>query len=215
MDTVHDLGGRQGFGSIKHTDEDDAVPFKADWEARSYAICMLLFSKWRNMDDAPNMDWFRHVRERIDPVDYLTRPYFDQWAQSVSAMLVEQGIVDLKDLTGTAASDLGARPNANSVTPSEPLSPSYPTYEIGQWVVAKRTTAHPYTRLPGYIRGRKGKITLRHGPQLLADVLALGLKQEEQMYTVAFDANELWPDEKRTRDRVCIDLWESHLEPAP
>ena len=30
-----------------------------------------------------NLDWFRHCRELIDPSDYLDRPYFDQWLQSL------------------------------------------------------------------------------------------------------------------------------------
>jgi nitrile hydratase subunit beta len=214
MDTIHDLGGRQGFGPIEQDKDSDAVPFHADWEARAYSICFIMFRRWQNSEDGPNLDWFRHARERIDPVDYLTRPYFDQWVQSVAAMLVEEGAISLKELTGQAATGLAAASGATKgkISANSPVGDR--DFDIGELVVAQKTTTNPYTRLPGYIRGRRGTVILKHGPQLLADVLALGVEQNERLYTVAFEASELWQDAENTGDRVCIDLWESHLEPA-
>jgi len=212
MDTIHDLGGRQGFGLIKLAKDDDAVPFQANWEARAFAICLIMWGKWRKSEDGPNLDWFRHVRERIDPVDYLTRPYFDQWVQSMTAILLEEGTISLKELTGkdTPSFEIIASAEKGDFTTRSTFFDG--NYEVGQLVVAKKTTLEPYTRLPGYIRGRRGKVILKHGRQPLADILALGIEKDERLYTVAFEASELWPDAENKGDRVCIDLWESHLE---
>ena len=104
MDSVHDLGGKQGYGAID-VDEPE-VPFKHEWEGRMWGISSCSGSSdW-------TIDWWRHVREAIDPVDYLTRPYFDSWAQTELAAYVTQvslhwrkrslGNVNLK-LQGTVA----------------------------------------------------------------------------------------------------------------
>ena len=74
MDGIHDLGGRQGFGPIDVNEPEAA--FHHPWEGRAWAIVRgCRHPDW-------TIDWWRHVRELIDPVDYLTRPYFDSWAQT-------------------------------------------------------------------------------------------------------------------------------------
>jgi nitrile hydratase subunit beta len=62
MDGVHDLGGREGFGPI--VDKADDKPFHADWEMRAFGMKQASASakSW-------TIDWFRHSRELIDPVD--------------------------------------------------------------------------------------------------------------------------------------------------
>ena len=47
MDTIHDLGGREGFGPIFYDKDDDAIPFHSDWEARAFAICYIIWGKWK------------------------------------------------------------------------------------------------------------------------------------------------------------------------
>ena len=61
------------------------------------------------MSRAPdwNLDWFRHCRELIDPVDYLTRPYFDQWVQAYAAMLVSSGIATVEEVASGHATSPG------------------------------------------------------------------------------------------------------------
>jgi len=47
------------------------------------------------------------------------------------------------------------------------------------------------------------------------DANAHGEEQAEPLYTVAFEARELWgPDAENPGDTVHIDLWEPYLEPA-
>ena len=53
-----------------------------------------------NLTAAPDwtIDWWRHVRELIEPVDYLTRRYFDQWMQTQTAALIDSGILTLEEV---------------------------------------------------------------------------------------------------------------------
>ena len=76
----------------------------------------------------------------------------------------------------------------------------------------KTLIAASHTRLPAYVRGRTGVIDDSHGPRPLADAMACGVVKPEPLYTVAFEAGELWPEAQGRRDRVYVDAWESYLE---
>ena len=98
MDTVHDLGGRQGFGPVRWKKDRDEKAFHEEWQGRAFALCMCMFASWRGRPHIWTIDWFRHVRERIEPIDYLTRDYYDQWVQSLAATLIENGTIKLEEL---------------------------------------------------------------------------------------------------------------------
>jgi len=220
MDGIHDLGGRQGFGPIG-VDVPDDEQFHEPWEARVRGMvnAMATAPDW-------NIDWFRHCRELIDPADYLTRPYFDQWMQSYCAMMVISGVASVDELArGTAQSPPpdGLRP---AMTPEQARTARIgrrafdapvdapPRYSPGDAVRARRGTHSGHTRLPGYVRGHSGRIERHHGAHVLPDLNALGEKRHEHLYTVAFDAAELWPETKGRRETVLLNLWERYLEPA-
>jgi nitrile hydratase len=50
------------------------------------------------IDVNERLDWWRHVRELIEPADYLTRPYFDQWMQTQTATMPDSGILTLEEI---------------------------------------------------------------------------------------------------------------------
>ena len=53
-----------------------------------------------------------------------------------------------------------------------------------------------------------------HGVHVLPDTNAHGLgEQPEWLYTVVFDAGDLW-DDATTGQWVSVDAWESYLSPA-
>jgi nitrile hydratase subunit beta len=216
MDGVHDLGGREGFGRVKWEDEEVYEPFHSDWEKRLWSIAMQLFGQWRGKPELWTLDWFRHVRERTDPIDYLTRPYFDQWAQSLFAILIDNGTVTLEEVTGhpgnTAAIPAGQGAKAPTDVPAH--DSAAPVFEIGDAVRAVSFIGSDHTRLPGYVRGRIGRIHRYHGSQVFADASARGDIRSELLYTVAFAAADLWPEGAGRRDLVYVDLWESYLEAA-
>jgi nitrile hydratase len=89
-----------GFGPVAVDEKDE--PFHADWEARMWGIARSVRSVggW-------NIDWWRHSRELIEPVDYLTRPYFDQWMQTYAALLVDSGIATVAEIANGKSTSPG------------------------------------------------------------------------------------------------------------
>ena len=81
-------------------------------------------------------------------------------------------------------------------------------------MVTRRHVAARHTRLPAYARGKRGVIDTVIGPHPLADANADGEERREWLYTVRFDASELWPEDGKGADALYLDLWESYLERA-
>jgi nitrile hydratase beta subunit len=217
MDSMHDLGGRQGFGPIA-TDEGDE-PFHAPWEARILGIVRAMSRPgW-------TIDRFRFARESIAPVDYLTRPYYDQWFQTYAALLVDSGVATVAEIaTGKAA---GKPPGLSPPMTAEAVATAKrgmirydrpidhaPRFAVGDAVITRRDGAPGHTRLPLYARGRHGTVEQYHGAHVLPDRNVDGEGYAEPLYTVSFAALELWPEAEGGRDRVHLDLWESYLAPA-
>ena len=218
MDGIHDLGGRQGFGFVDVNEPEEV--FHSAWEGRVWGMVRAIsrLPDW-------SLDWFRHCRELIDPVDYLTRPYFDQWVQTYAAMLVNSGAATVEEVArGRSQSTVsGLKPPMPPESVPEAKSQGVrfdregaaePALAIGDAVRAKPYGAPGHTRLPAYVRGRRGVIEAYHGAHVLPDANAHGENRAEPLYTVAFDAAELWPEAAGRPHRVFLDLWESYLERA-
>ena len=171
MDGVHDLGGREGFGPI--VDKADDKPFHADWEMRAFGIkeVSAASSSW-------TIDWFRHCRELVVPVDYLTRPYFDQRLTTLAAQLIDEGYLTFDEIkrgasafspkpglppqTPEAARAFVRTPTSFAVTVNTP-----PRFALGATVRCRLDGGSGHTRLPGYVRGRAGVIHAHHGGHIL------------------------------------------------
>ncbi|MCB1499823.1 MAG: nitrile hydratase subunit beta [Bauldia sp.] len=218
MDGIHDLGGRQGYGPIDVGEPPE--PFHAAWEARLLGI-VRAFTR----PGAWSIDWFRHVRECIDPADYLTRPYYDQWLQTYAAMMVDSGAATVAELaTGRSASALPGMPAPATPESVETAKKTFarfdrestaaPTFAPGDAVRTNPLGAAGHTRLPQYARDKRGRIERFRGFHILPDSNMTGKGTAEPLYTVSFDATELWPEAGSRRDRVYLDLWESYLERA-
>ena len=212
MDTIHDLGGREGFGPIRWQDDDDNKPFHEPWQARTWAMCMLLFGGFRNGHTGWTLDWTRHVIERIAPADYLAMNYFDKWCQHLMAILIDQGVAETKEFVEGHSR---WNPPERLLTPlSAGAEPAAAKYAVGDAVFAKRDIVSMHTRLPAYVRGRKGVVHTYVGPEILADASAAGDIRKEPLYTVRFEAAALWAEAIGRRAAVYLDLWESYLESA-
>lgn len=212
MDTIHDLGGREGFGPIRWHDDDDGKLFHEPWQARTWAICMMMFGRFQQDRTGWTLDWYRHVLERIAPGDYLAMNYFDKWAHAMMATLVDDGVAETQEFV--EGHSHGKPPQRVPTPLAASAEPGAAKYAVGDPVVTKRSIASMHTRLPGYVRGRKGVIDTCIGAEILADASAVGDIRKEQLYTVRFEAAELWPEPDGQRVGVYLDLWESYLEPA-
>lgn len=217
MDGIHDLGGRQGFGPVDIDEPEE--PFHHPWEGRAWAIVRSCRpAEW-------TIDWWRHVRELIDPIDYLSRPYFDSWAQTHTAALIDSGLLTVDEVrSGKSATPPlpdadPPRPQDVRATHARPTRYDRqvnvtPRFAVGDHVRARAFGAPGHCRLPAYAQGRPGRIHAHHGAHVFADASALGDERAEHIYSVAFEAADLWPEAAQAprRDRVFLDLWESHLE---
>ena len=97
-------------------------------------------------------------------------------------------------------------------TEREPATPAL--FEVGDHVRTRVGTVDHHTRLPGYAAGRIGTIERVHGAHVFPDTNAHDLgEQPRWLYTVVFDATELWPVAE-PGNRVSIDAWEPYLSPV-
>jgi len=88
-----------------------------------------------------------------------------------------------------------------------------PAFAPGDKIRARVFETSGHTRLPRYVRGKAGTIVTLHGCHAFPDTAAHDLGEDPQpLYTVRFEASELWGDNVTRRDCVYIDLWESYLE---
>jgi nitrile hydratase len=84
---------------------------------------------------------------------------------------------------------------------------------VGDAVVTRNVHPTGHTRLPRYARGKRGVIERLHGPHVFPDANAHGLGEQPQpLYTVRFEARELWGESAEPRQTVTLDLWDSYLE---
>jgi nitrile hydratase len=90
-----------------------------------------------------------------------------------------------------------------------------PRFAIGDRVRVRGERAPGHTRQPGYVTGKPGVITARLGATLFPDAHAVGRRTRPQhIYTVAFEATELWGERAEPETEVYVDLYEPYLEPC-
>lgn len=222
MNGAHDLGGMHGFGPIDPEPETKEPIFHAEWERRIFAINLAAAShgKW-------TLDTSRHARERQHPADYLRHSYYENWIAGLETLLVETGLVSEAELAtgkseGIAPVEVRKRTiKASQVVAS--LAKGAPTtmdtqvkpkFKPGEKVSVRNINTTGHTRAPRYARGKVGSIQVDHGVHIFADKNAHGTKEGQHLYSVRFDANELWGEAATSKSAVYIDLWDDHLEPA-
>lgn len=226
MDSIHDLGGRQGFGRVEP--EADEPVFHDRWEAAIFTMTATA----RRAGAVQNTDQFRHAVERIDPIAYLTHGYYGRWLGALETLFVEAGTITSAELDqkvvdagGDRRAPVAARPDPEAfapfpVDPDAPADgsahrelPSAPRFAVGQLV---RTAAQPHThhtRLPAYARNRVGTIHGYAGAWVFPDTNAHGLGERPQhLYSVMFSGDTLWGDETEPGVCVYLDLFEPYLE---
>ena len=220
MDSMHDLGGRQGFGPVER--EENEPVFHARWEACVYTIA----NRMMGQGVIRNVDQFRHAIERIDPVAYLTHGYYGRWLGGVENLLTEAGVLDAEAMAAAVEARGGDRndpiaarpsPQPDQVPPAEApgagrqLSEA-PRFSVGESVKTVATSVSGHTRLPAYARGRAGTIVRLQGGWVYPDSNAHGRgEQPEHLYCVRFEGAELWCAEAEPGQSVHLDLFESYL----
>ncbi len=92
MSRINDVGGMEGFGPVAVTADDPA--FRADWEARVYALNTALLRA-----GVYRLDEFRDAVERMPPARYLEASYYERWLAAIQTLLIEKGVASPEELT--------------------------------------------------------------------------------------------------------------------
>jgi nitrile hydratase subunit beta len=214
---VHDMGGMHGMGPIQP--ETDEPVFHARWEARAFALvrAMGAFGRW-------NIDASRHQRELIPAAEQLRMSYYERWLTGLTELLLQHGFISPQELvSGKAAPGLARQTPALMAqrvpafvahgSPASRESGSPARLRPGQPVRARNLNPTGHTRLPRYVRGRTGAIERVRGTFVFPDTNAHFLGESPQhLYSVRFEAQELWGADSRARDAVYVDLWEDYLD---
>jgi nitrile hydratase beta subunit len=216
---VHDMGGQHGFGPVRP--EPDEPAFHADWERRAFALTVAM-----GMTGTWNLDASRFARESLPPATYLSSTYYEIWLGALERQLEEQGLVSAAERDAgrvldapapvarvLAAEDVPATLGRGG--PSVRDAPRPPRFAAGDRVRARNIHPATHTRLPRYVRGHVGTVESVRGCHVFPDTHAHGLGEQPQwLYTVRFDARELWGAEADPSVRVSTDAFEPYLEAA-
>ncbi len=202
MDGMHDLGGRQGFGAIRHT--PDAPAFHARWEVRANSL--YAFAVRRGIF---NMDEYRHAIERMEPRHYLAASYYERSLTSLATLLVEKGVVTREELEARAQ---GLFPLAAASGPGRTNVPTRERLKPGDRVRVRADYVPGHVRMPAYIRGKAGVVVSESPAYPFPDAHAHGVEaQDEPTYDVRFRSEDLWPDAADDA-LVHVGVFESYLE---
>jgi nitrile hydratase beta subunit len=222
MNSVHDMGGMHGMGPIEYDKNEGA--FHEPWEGRAWALIRAMgpFNRGRRKN-------FRFELESIPAADYLRLSYYERLIKTMLDRLLASKFITSSELES-------GRPDPGSPRATPLLTPVMVAEQLrrrgslrrddvrvqaqfksGQHVRARNINPVGHTRLPRYLRGKRGTVTRDHGVFNLQDTDAEGYALGElpqHVYTVRFEASELWGPQGGRRDVVFADLWESYLDRA-
>ena len=206
------MGGMHGFGRVPV--EPNEPLFHAPWESRVLGmVFQVVGAGWSNVDA------FRHAIERLEPRTYLGAGYYGRWLRALETLLVEAGLLGRGELDGRLA-------GASAPTAPASATPRYghfagvvrpldapPRFAVGDDVVARNIHPAGHTRLPRYVRGKRGIVHRVHPACVFPDTHAHGLGEQPQyVYSVRFTGLELWGLDAEPGSAVHLDLFETYLE---
>ncbi len=135
-----------------------------------------------------NLDMMRFARENRPPTDYLAKSYYEIWLAGLEAMLAERGLVSVDEI------EVG-----------RPLSE--PKKVDG--ILQHSSVEAIFSRGRPTERPASSPARFRIGDRVRAQG-----ENPQWLYTVRFDARDLWGPEADQMLKVSVDAWEPYLEPA-
>lgn len=219
MNGPQDLGGQMGFGPIMP--EKDEPYFHADWERRALGVTIAAgaMGHW-------TIDESRHARESLHPADYYASSYYEIWIKALEKLLQRHGFVTAQELGEGRALGGATKPKRVLKSADVPAMLAHggpcdrpvatpARFKTGDRVRTRNFHPTGHTRLPRYARGKLGVIDAVREGFVFPDTNAHGEGENPQwVYTVVFDAAEIWGEGADPTLFVSVDAWESYLEPA-
>jgi nitrile hydratase len=216
MDGIHDMGGMHGFGKVES--EKNEPVFHAAWEGRCLALnrAMGAIGAW-------TIDEGRAGIEALPPDVYLASSYYGKWALRLHNMVIARGLAGADELAaGHALHE--AKPLPRKLTAADVPrtltrgsfgrpAPGRARFAVGDRVRTKNIHPATHTRLPRYARGHVGIVEAIRGCHVFPDSTAVGGGENPQwLYTVVFDARELFGEAADPTLSVSIEAFEPYLE---
>jgi nitrile hydratase len=191
------------------------------------------------MDDLPtafksNWTWasLRTGAEGMQPFEYFKFRYYEKWLMGISGFFVDQGYISGDELK-SRSEHYRSKPDAPLPDkPSEAIREQIvrylkegdsglrpydaaPLFAEGQTLIVADPVAVDHTRLPGYLRNKPGRIV-----EVYAGAFAYfvntgldGIGEPMPVYRVAFDAADIWGEEKsEPNTTIYADLFEAYLQ---
>ncbi|MDH3602719.1 MAG: nitrile hydratase subunit beta [Candidatus Tectomicrobia bacterium] len=222
MNGIHDMGGMHGFGPVER--ELDEPVFHEPWEGRVFGMMLGV--------RVPVSGGLRSKIEEMDPAHYLTSSYYEKWLHARIEGLVAAGVLTQAELQARVDA-LRAQPDAELPRHEDPervqtvlarlrqrQAPDreasiQPQFAVGDTVRVRNLHPAGHTRLPRYVRGKRGRVVRFYGIYDLQDARPPDTPPEPQpIYAVRFDVGELWGEAAEPNEEVHLDMWEGYLEPA-
>jgi nitrile hydratase subunit beta len=202
MDGIHDMGGRQGFGRIRHSPKAQA--FHEAWEKRVNALYSLAVRH-----GVFNMDEYRHAIERMEPRHYLSASYYERSLTSLATLCVEKGLVTRDELErraqGSFPLSLPSAAGRSNVAGRE-------SFKAGDRVKVRADHVPGHIRMPAYVRGKSGVVVSESPAYPFPDAHAHGVAAaDEPTFDVRFSTADLWPNFAEAAF-VHVGVFQSYLE---
>lgn len=224
MNGVHDIGGMHGFGPV--VIEKDEPVFHEAWEGRVWGMV----GPVRALPGEP-VRRLRALIESMAPQRYLTVSYYERWLHGVETSAIGKGLITRDELDRRTEA-LRQRPDTpvprredteavhrilallKRQNHPDPEGPP-PRFHAGDAVMVRNLNPTGHTRLPRYIRGKRGTVVRVNGWYAIHDEETDGLGPNPQtVYTVRFDGREVWGPGAETNLLVCVEMWEGYLDPS-
>jgi nitrile hydratase subunit beta len=217
MNSIHDLGGMDGFGAVRPEPNEPA--FHAPWEGRVLAMqrAMGYARLW-------TIDHSRASIEVMDPVLYLTASYYKKWFMALEERLRKHGLIAQDEIAAgkslrpgnalertLSVADVATLKRAEFARPAT----AEPQFQPGDRVRTRNLNPATHTRLPRYARDKIGTVEANRGCHVYPDTVAIDAGENPQwLYTVTFAASELWGADADPAITVSIEAFEPYLMPA-
>src|ERR1051326_103832 len=170
MNGIHDMGGMHGFGPV--VQEENEPVFHHDWEGRVFAMQVAT--------PVPIPGGSRNNIEQMAPAAYLSTSYYEKWLHSRIKGLIDAGVLTAAELEARIAlyrdrpeTPVPRREDPDGVrriqaqlrrvqSPRREM-PIQPQFPIGATVRVRNMHPPGHTRLPRYVRSKRGSVERYYG----------------------------------------------------
>lgn len=170
--------------------------------------------------------------ESMQPFEYFKYRYYEKWLMGITQFFIARGYVsadEVKQLTAAyrAAPNDPLPKNPNPALKQQILRylnegdsgrrpvARQPLFAVGQTVHIADPVAVEHTRLPGFLRNKKGVVTEVY-PGAYAYFVSTGpdgVGPAQHVYCVAFDAADIWgADKSEPNTLIYADLFEAYVK---